>query len=109
LALHASLNIALRLLDTLLTLPAIVCPSESTFPSSPLEYARDPHELYLRPAGSARPEEIVLLGMKPRSLGLEIDAETGASGWYGEPMDYDLAVFGLLDADVTDCAFNVAG
>jgi hypothetical protein len=32
-------------------------------------------------------------------MGIEIDAETGASGWCGETMDYDLAVSGLLDAD----------
>jgi len=34
-----------------------------------------------------------------RALGLEIDAETGASGWCGETMDYELAVSGLLDAE----------
>jgi len=40
---------------------------------NPLEYARSPHEQYLRSAG-ARPKEIVLLGMNPGPWGM---AQTG--------------------------------
>ena len=54
------------------------------------------------PARASLPEDPVqALKACHRALGLEIDAETGASGWYGEPMDYDLAVSGLLDAEAT--------
>jgi hypothetical protein len=42
---------------------------------------------------------LVALKACHRALGLEIDAESGASGWCGETMDYELAVSGLLDAD----------
>jgi hypothetical protein len=46
------------------------------------------------------PEDpLVALKACHRALGLEIDAETGASGWYGETMDYELAVLGLLEAE----------
>ena len=62
------------------------------------------------PARASLPEDPVqALKAGNRALGLEIDAESDASGWCGETMDYELAVSGLLDADVTDSAFNVAG
>ena len=52
------------------------------------------------PAPASLPEDPVgALKTCHRALGLEIDAETGASGWCGEPMDYDLAVSGLLVAE----------
>jgi hypothetical protein len=52
------------------------------------------------PARASLPEDPVqALKAGNRALGLEIDAETGASGWCGETMDYELAVSGLLDAD----------
>ena len=44
-----------------------------------------------------------------RALGLEIDAESGASGWCGETMDYELAVSGLLDADENGPAAHAEG
>jgi len=52
------------------------------------------------PAPASLPEDPVqALKACHRALGLEIDAESGASGWCGETMDYELAVSGLLDAD----------
>jgi len=52
------------------------------------------------PAAASLPEDpLVALKACHRALGFEIDAETGASGWCGETMDYELAVSGLLDAD----------
>jgi len=52
------------------------------------------------PASASLPEDpIQALKACHSALGLKIDAETGASGWCGEPMDYDLAVSGLLEAD----------
>ena len=54
-----------------------MCPAPATLPEDPLRALKACH----------------------RALGLEIDAESGASGWCGETMDYELAVSGLLDAD----------
>jgi hypothetical protein len=52
------------------------------------------------PASASLPEDpLVALKACHRALGFEIHAETGASGWCGETMDYELAVSGLLDAD----------
>jgi len=52
------------------------------------------------PAPASLPEDPVqALKACHSALGLKIDAETGASGWCGETMDYDLAVSGLLEAD----------
>jgi len=52
------------------------------------------------PAAASLPEDsLVALNACHRAMGIEIDAESGASGWCGETMDYELAVSGLLDAD----------
>ena len=54
-----------------------MCPAPASFPEEPVQALKACH----------------------RALGLEIDRETGASGWCGETMDYELAVSGLLDAE----------
>ena len=56
--------------------------------------------LPLCPAPATLPEDPVqALKACHRGLAIEIDASTGACGWCGETMDYELAVSGLLDAE----------
>jgi len=63
---------------------------------------RDPRGEILPDAGTLprkRNDRVAALMEENRRCGLNIDAETGASNWQGEGMDYDIALDGLFAAD----------
>ncbi len=63
---------------------------------------RDPRGEPIPDAGTfprKRGDRVAALMEENRRCGLDIDAQTGASNWGGETMDYDVAIHALFEAD----------